>query len=83
MAGTETGALQIAGAPDFFIQTTIVLREKGKPDTYMAEFIPDRLPSRATRGEERTFALLKKLPDDYLIYYEPTIDNRHLGVTRG
>jgi len=28
-------------------------------------------------GEERTFALLKKLPDDYLIYYEPTIDNRH------
>ncbi len=43
----------------------------------MAEFIPDRLPSRASRGEERTFALLKKLPDDYLVYYEPNIDNRH------
>jgi hypothetical protein len=43
----------------------------------MAEFIPDRLPSKATRGEERTFALLKKLPDDYLVYYEPNIDNRH------
>lgn len=43
----------------------------------MAEFIPDRLPSRASRGEERTFALLKKLPDDYLVYYEPNIDSRH------
>ena len=43
----------------------------------MAEFIPDRLPSKASRGEERTFALLKKLPDDYLVYYEPNIDNRH------
>ena len=43
----------------------------------MADCIPDRLPSRASRGEERTFALLKKLPDDYLIYYEPYIDNRH------
>ncbi|MCX6701544.1 MAG: NERD domain-containing protein [Methanomicrobiales archaeon] len=43
----------------------------------MAEFIPDRLPSSASRGEERTFAFLKKLPDDYLVYYEPNIDNRH------
>jgi len=32
---------------------------------------------KESRGEERTFALLKKLPDDYLIYYEPNIDNRH------
>ncbi len=43
----------------------------------MAEFIPDRLPSKASRGEERTYSLLKKLPDDYLVYYEPNIDNRH------
>jgi hypothetical protein len=43
----------------------------------MAEFIPDRLPSRASRGEERTFNVLKKLPDDYLVYYEPQIENRH------
>jgi hypothetical protein len=43
----------------------------------MAECIPDRLSSKASRGEERTFAFLKKLPDDYLIYYEPNIDNRH------
>ena len=33
--------------------------------------------AKASRGEERTFALLKKLPDDYWIYYEPNIDNRH------
>lgn len=43
----------------------------------MAEIIPDRLPVKASRGEERTFAFLKKLPDDYLVYYEPNIDNRH------
>jgi hypothetical protein len=43
----------------------------------VAEFIPDRLPSRASRGEERTFGFLKTLPDDYLAYYEPNIDNRH------
>lgn len=43
----------------------------------MAEFIPDRLPKRATRGEERTFSILKKLPDNYLVYYEPHIENRH------
>lgn len=43
----------------------------------MAECVPDRLSSKASRGEERTFALLKKLPDDYWIYYEPNIDNRH------
>ncbi len=44
---------------------------------YMAECIPDRLSAKASRGEERTFVFLKKLPDDYLIYYEPNIDNRH------
>lgn len=43
----------------------------------MAEFIPDRLPARASKGEERTFGMLKKLPDDYLVYYEPNIENRH------
>lgn len=43
----------------------------------MAEFIPDKLPKRATRGEERTFSILKKLPDNYLVYYEPNIENRH------
>jgi len=42
----------------------------------MAEFIPDKLPARASRGEERTFGILKRLPDDYFVYYEPNIDNR-------
>ncbi len=42
----------------------------------MAEFIPDRLPGKASRGEERTFQMLKKLPDNYFVYYEPNIENR-------
>jgi hypothetical protein len=42
----------------------------------MAEFIPDRLPAKASRGEERTYQILKKLPDNYLVYYEPNIENR-------
>jgi hypothetical protein len=43
----------------------------------MAEMIPDRLPSRASKGEERVFALLKKLPDDCIVYYEPVIRDRY------
>jgi len=42
----------------------------------MAYCIPDRLPSKASRGEDRTFHILKKLPDNYLVYYEPNISNR-------
>ena len=42
----------------------------------MAEFIPDKLPGKASRGEERTFQILKKLPENYLVYYEPNIENR-------
>ena len=42
----------------------------------MAENVPDKLPSRASKGEERTFEVLKKLPDDYIAYYEPLISNR-------
>ena len=42
----------------------------------MAYCIPDRLPSKASRGEDRTFHILKKLPDNYLVYYEPNIANR-------
>lgn len=43
----------------------------------MAELIPDRLPSRASKGEERLFSILKNLPDDYIVYYEPIIENRY------
>ncbi len=43
----------------------------------MAQMIPDRLPGRASRGEERLFAILKKLPDDCLVYYEPIVADRY------
>ena len=43
----------------------------------MAQMIPDRLPGRASRGEERLFAILKRLPDDCLVYYEPIVADRY------
>lgn len=42
----------------------------------MADFIPDKLPRTASTGEGRIFQILKKLPDNYLVYYEPNIYNR-------
>jgi hypothetical protein len=42
----------------------------------MATIIPDWIPSKATQGEKDTFELLKKLPDDYWVYYEPNINNK-------
>lgn len=39
--------------------------------------IPDRLPRKASKGEERVFDYLKKLPDDCIIYYEPIIENKY------
>ena len=42
----------------------------------MATIIPDWIPSKATQGEKDTFDLLKKLPDDYWVYYEPNINNK-------
>ena len=43
----------------------------------MAEMVPDRLPSRASKGEERVFEILKRLPDDFIVYYEPIIESRY------
>lgn len=43
----------------------------------MAVMIPERLPSNATQGEKRTFALLQKLPNDCICYYEPVIGERY------
>lgn len=43
----------------------------------MAVMIPDRLPAAATQGERRTFALLEKLPDDCICYYEPVVGERY------
>ena len=42
----------------------------------MSIIVPDKLPKSASRGEERTYSILKKLPDDYFIYYEPVVNNR-------
>lgn len=38
----------------------------------MATFVPDR-PRFATRGEGRLIHTLRKLPDDYTVYYEPSV----------
>lgn len=43
----------------------------------MAEMIPDQIPSTASEGEKKVFALLEKLPDDVIVYYEPRIRDRH------
>lgn len=39
--------------------------------------IPERLPRSASKGEARTFDLLKKLPESYWIYYEADIAGRY------
>jgi hypothetical protein len=43
----------------------------------MAEMIPDRLPSGASAGEKKVFALLQELPDDIIVYYEPVVADRY------
>jgi hypothetical protein len=43
----------------------------------MAEMIPDRLPSGASAGEKKVFALLQQLPDVVVVYYEPVVANRY------
>jgi hypothetical protein len=44
---------------------------------FVALMIPDRLPSGSSKGEQRLFAILQKLPDDYIVYYEPVISDRY------
>ncbi len=49
----------------------------------MAEMIPDSLPARnadgerITAGERGIFALLQRLPDDCIVYYEPVVRHRY------
>ncbi|MEC4818033.1 MAG: nuclease-related domain-containing protein [Scytonema sp. PMC 1069.18] len=43
----------------------------------MAEMIPDRLPLKASQGEKKLFSVLQKLPDDYIVYYEPIVEDRY------
>lgn len=42
----------------------------------MAVMIPETLKKNASKGEEKTFDLLAKLPDDCIVYYEPRVRNR-------
>ena len=44
----------------------------------MAKLSLIEYPSKASQGEKDTFELLKKLPDDYWVYYEPNINNNFL-----
>jgi AAA domain/Nuclease-related domain len=43
----------------------------------MAEMVPDRLPMKASKGEQKLFSVLQKLPDDYIVYYEPIVEDRY------
>lgn len=43
----------------------------------MAELIPEALPKSSTAGEKRLFALLERLPDDCLVYYERVVGDRY------
>ncbi|MFO7907217.1 MAG: 3'-5' exonuclease [Planctomycetota bacterium] len=43
----------------------------------MAEMIPDRMPSGASKGEKRLFDILQDLPEDCVVYYEPIIADRY------
>jgi hypothetical protein len=43
----------------------------------MAEMIPHRLPSGASAGEKKVFALLQELPDEVIVYYEPVLSARY------
>ena len=36
----------------------------------MAHMIPDRLPYNVSRGEQKMFSILQKLPDNYIVYHE-------------
>jgi len=46
----------------------------------LAMMFPEKLPSKASAGEDRIFAILKNLPDDCTVYYEP--EYRRKGQTQ-
>lgn len=43
----------------------------------MAYMFPESLPSRASAGEKRMYEILRKLPGDCIVYYEPRVRDRH------
>ena len=42
----------------------------------MAQMLPASIPDKASRGEKLLFKALKQLPDDYIVWYEPTIERQ-------
>jgi len=42
----------------------------------MATLIPENLPTRSTKGELDMARLLKRLPEDWIVYHEPNIQGR-------
>lgn len=41
----------------------------------MAQMVPDKIPDKASQGEQQLFATLRdRLPEDYIVWYEPTIN---------
>lgn len=47
-------------------------------DTFMAYTIPDSIPSKSSQGEKTLFTTLRNgLPDDYIVWYEPSINHRY------
>ncbi len=43
----------------------------------MAEMIPEKIPSKASKGEQRLFGILSQLPDDCIVYYEALVNRRN------
>ncbi|MFO1003037.1 MAG: 3'-5' exonuclease [Planctomycetaceae bacterium] len=43
----------------------------------MAEMIPEKIPSKASKGEQRLFSILSKLPDDCIVYYEALVNRKN------
>ena len=42
----------------------------------MAHIVPDVLPRSASAGERRLHGVLRRLPEDCVVYYEPMVGNR-------
>ena len=42
----------------------------------MASIVPDVLPKSASAGERRLHAVLRRLPEDCVVYYEPMVGDR-------
>ena len=43
---------------------------------YMAQIVPDILPRSASAGERRLHGVLRRLPEDCVVYYEPMVGDR-------